>query len=59
MRQVPVTKESNYCLDVDEAVKVVDENTIAVVAIMGSTFTGHFEPVKVNPKEEGERGERR
>jgi hypothetical protein len=38
-----------------EAAKVVDENTIAVVAIMGFIFTGHFEPVKVNPKkEEGE-----
>lgn len=46
MRQVPVTKKSNYVLNVEEAVKKVDENTIAVVAIMGSTFTGHFEPVK-------------
>eukprot|EP00026_Physarum_polycephalum_P006405 Phypoly_transcript_06447.p1 GENE.Phypoly_transcript_06447~~Phypoly_transcript_06447.p1 ORF type:complete len:529 (+),score=86.84 Phypoly_transcript_06447:102-1688(+) len=46
MRQSPVSKESNYCVDPVEAVKLVDENTIAVVAIMGSTFTGHFEPVK-------------
>lgn len=46
-RLVPVTKESNYVLSVDEAIKLVDENTIAVVAILGSTFTGHFEPVKV------------
>jgi len=46
MRQVPVTQKSNYVLDVAEAVKLVDENTIVVVAILGSTFTGHFEPVK-------------
>lgn len=26
---------------------MVDENTIGVIAILGSTFTGHFEPVKV------------
>jgi len=46
MRQVPVSQKSNYCLDVKEAIKSVDENTIAVVAILGSTFTGHFEPVQ-------------
>ena len=46
-RLVPVTQESNYVLSVDEALKLVDENTIGVVAILGSTFTGHFEPVKV------------
>lgn len=45
-RMVPVTKESNYVLSVEEAIKYVDENTIGVVAILGSTFTGHFEPVK-------------
>jgi glutamate decarboxylase len=46
-RLVPVSKESNYVLSVKEALKLVDENTIGVVAILGSTFTGHFEPVKV------------
>jgi len=45
-RLVPVTKESNYVLSVESALKLVDENTIGVVAILGSTFTGHFEPVK-------------
>lgn len=45
-RLVPVTEESNYVLSVGEAIKLVDENTIGVVAILGSTFTGHFEPVK-------------
>jgi len=43
---VSVNEKFNYGLDVDEAIKKVDENTIGVVAIMGSTFTGHFDPVK-------------
>lgn len=30
----------------EEAVKLVDENTIGVVAILGSTFDGSYEPVK-------------
>ncbi len=33
-------------MDPKEAMKYVDENTICVVAILGSTFTGHFEDVK-------------
>eukprot|EP00026_Physarum_polycephalum_P006599 Phypoly_transcript_06648.p1 GENE.Phypoly_transcript_06648~~Phypoly_transcript_06648.p1 ORF type:complete len:532 (+),score=84.44 Phypoly_transcript_06648:41-1636(+) len=45
-RLVPVTKETDYVLSVEGALKLVDENTIGVVAILGSTFTGHFEPVK-------------
>eukprot|EP01111_Echinosteliopsis_oligospora_P001295 TRINITY_DN1195_c0_g1_i1.p1 TRINITY_DN1195_c0_g1~~TRINITY_DN1195_c0_g1_i1.p1 ORF type:complete len:548 (-),score=152.47 TRINITY_DN1195_c0_g1_i1:46-1689(-) len=45
-RLVEVSEESNYCLDAKKAVSLVDENTIAVVGILGSTFTGHFEPIK-------------
>jgi len=45
-RLVPVTKESHFAMGVQEALKLVDENTIGVVAILGSTFTGYFEPVK-------------
>ena len=33
-------------LNAKEAVKQVDENTIGVVAILGSTFDGSYEPVK-------------
>lgn len=36
----------NFNLRPDEAVKLCDENTIGVVAIMGSTFDGSYEPVK-------------
>lgn len=35
-----------YCLNAEEALRLCDENTIGVVAIMGSTFTGEYEPVK-------------
>lgn len=40
-RLIPVTQESRYCLDVKKAAEAVDENTIGVFVIMGSTYTGH------------------
>jgi glutamate decarboxylase len=43
-RLVPMEGE-RYHLTADEAVKYVDENTIGVVAILGSTFDGSYEPV--------------
>ena len=39
MRQVPLTKE-HITLDIDQAIKMCDENTICVVAIQGVTWTG-------------------
>ena len=39
MRQVPLTKE-HITLDIDQALKMCDENTICVVAIQGVTWTG-------------------
>ncbi|MBW0504100.1 hypothetical protein O181_043815 [Austropuccinia psidii MF-1] len=45
-RLVPVTEKSNYCLDPKRAMEYVDENTIGIFVIFGSTYTGHFEPVK-------------
>ncbi|KAI8981104.1 glutamate decarboxylase [Pilobolus umbonatus] len=44
-REVPCSKELLY-MDPHEAVKLVDENTIGVAAILGSTYTGHYEDVK-------------
>lgn len=44
-RLVPITEE-HKCLDGFELEKYVDENTIGVVAIMGVTYTGMYEPVK-------------
>ncbi|HTX30298.1 MAG TPA: glutamate decarboxylase [Solirubrobacteraceae bacterium] len=44
-RQVPV-EEGRFHLGADEAAEACDENTIGVVAILGSTFDGSYEPVK-------------
>ncbi|CAK9780193.1 glutamate decarboxylase [Cutaneotrichosporon oleaginosum] len=45
-RLVPVTRESDFVMDPKEAMKHVDENTIGVFVILGSTYTGAFENVK-------------
>ena len=45
-RLVPISKESHYRLDPVKAMQFVDENTIGVFVILGSTYTGHYEPVK-------------
>jgi glutamate decarboxylase len=44
-RKVPV-QGNRYHLGAEEAVELCDENTIGVVAILGSTFDGSYEPVK-------------
>ena len=45
MRLVPMEGE-RFTSSAEEAVKLCDENTIGVVAILGSTFDGAYEPVK-------------
>ena len=45
MRLVPMEGDRLH-LSAEEAVKRCDENTIGVVAILGSTFDGYYEPVK-------------
>ncbi len=44
-RLIPMEK-GRYCISAEEVVKRCDENTIGVTAIMGTTFTGEYEPVK-------------
>ncbi|ORZ24364.1 glutamate decarboxylase [Absidia repens] len=44
-REISVTQECLY-MDSAKAVEEVDENTIGVAAILGSTYTGHYEDVK-------------
>ncbi len=44
MRLVPM-EGNRFTLSAEEAVKLCDENTIGVVAILGSTFDGAYEPV--------------
>ena len=45
MRLVPMEGD-RFTLSAEEAVKLCDENTIGVVAILGSTFDGSYEPVQ-------------
>ncbi|XWS60800.1 hypothetical protein CRYUN_Cryun07bG0068400 [Craigia yunnanensis] len=40
-------QEGYYIMDIEKAVELVDENTICVAAILGSTLTGEFEDVKL------------
>lgn len=44
-RIIPM-QENRFCIDADSVRERIDENTIAVGAIMGTTFTGACEPVK-------------
>ena len=44
-RYVPMEGDC-YHLTAQEAVKLCDENTIGVIAVMGSTFDGSYEPVQ-------------
>jgi glutamate decarboxylase len=44
MRLVPM-EGNRFHLSADEAVRACDENTIGVIAILGSTFDGSYEPV--------------
>lgn len=37
--------EGRYVIDPDDAIAACDENTIGVVGILGTTYTGHFEPI--------------
>src|SRR6476469_9566476 len=43
-RYIPV-KHDRYVISADEVVERIDENTIGVVAILGTTYTGEFEPI--------------
>jgi glutamate decarboxylase len=45
MRLVPM-EGNRFTLSAEEAIKLCDENTIGVVAILGSTFDGAYEPIK-------------
>jgi glutamate decarboxylase len=45
MRLVPMEGD-RFHLSADEAVALCDDNTIGVVAILGSTFDGSYEPIK-------------
>jgi glutamate decarboxylase len=44
-KYIPV-HEGRYVISPQEAVDLIDENTIGVVAILGTTYTGEFEPIE-------------
>ena len=44
MREIPMSP-GKYCMDVDQMLAQVDENTIMVVPTFGVTYTGAYEPV--------------
>ncbi len=39
-------EEGRYVITPEEVIAATDENTIGVVAILGTTFTGEFEPIE-------------
>ena len=45
-RILDVSEKSCYRLDPELVEKNIDENTIGVFVILGSTYTGHYEPVQ-------------
>jgi glutamate decarboxylase len=44
-RYIPM-QEGRYVITPEEVTSRIDENTIGVVAILGTTFTGEFEPIE-------------
>lgn len=46
-RLVPVHAETDFVMHPPDAMQYIDENTIGVMIIMGSTYTGHFENVQL------------
>jgi len=38
--------EGRYVIDPEDAMAACDENTVGVVGILGTTYTGHFEPIE-------------
>ena len=49
-RLVPVKAENGFIMDPHDAIPYIDENTIGVIVILGSTYTGHFENVELMSK---------
>jgi glutamate decarboxylase len=46
LRLVPATESSRFVLNPQEVLKYVDENTIGIAAVLGSTYTGHFDDIQ-------------
>ncbi|KAL9950134.1 hypothetical protein ACHAQF_003373 [Verticillium nonalfalfae] len=46
VRSLQVSASSNFVVDPFQLEALIDDGTIGIVLIMGSTYTGHFDPVK-------------
>ncbi|KAF8799749.1 glutamate decarboxylase [Phlegmacium glaucopus] len=46
-RLVPVKASNGFIMDPHDAIPFIDENTIGIIVILGSTYTGHFENVQL------------
>ncbi|TFK22155.1 glutamate decarboxylase [Coprinopsis marcescibilis] len=49
-RLVPVKDDNGFIMDPQDAIQYIDENTIGVIVILGSTYTGHYENVELLSK---------
>jgi glutamate decarboxylase len=49
-RLVPVKETNGFVMDPHDALSFIDENTIGVIVILGSTYTGHYENVELMSK---------
>lgn len=46
MRTVKMSEKNNYLFQPEEAIALCDENTIGVLAILGTTYTGEYQDVE-------------
>ncbi len=47
MKVVPMSKEDNFLFQPHKAVELCDENTIGVLGILGTTYTGEYQNIKL------------
>jgi len=46
LRHAPMKKENGYRVDMKELVELCDENTIGVLGILGTTYTGEYQNIE-------------
>jgi len=46
LRHAPMKKENGYRVEMNDLVELCDENTIGVLGILGTTYTGEYQDIK-------------
>jgi glutamate decarboxylase len=46
LRSAPMKKENGYRIDIKDLVSLCDENTIGVLCILGTPFTGEYQNIQ-------------